>query len=43
MIADNEQTVDIVCEGDIEEIDRMRRELELVEKGMVLVKGILEQ
>jgi hypothetical protein len=35
--------VDVVCEGDIEEIERMRRELGLVEKGMVLVKGLLEK
>lgn len=41
--SDDEQTVDIVCEGDIEEIERMRKELGLVEKGMVLVKGILEK
>ena len=30
-------------EGDKEEIERMRRDLNLVEKGKVYVKGILEQ
>lgn len=41
--ADDDQTTDIVVEGDEEEIDRMRRELGLVEKGMEYVKGILER
>lgn len=40
--ADDDMTTDIIVEGDIEEITRMARELELVEKGMVRVKGILE-
>ncbi|KAG1668810.1 hypothetical protein FOA52_004904 [Chlamydomonas sp. UWO 241] len=39
---DDEQTTDITVEGDIEEILRMAKELDLVEKGMVRVKGILE-
>eukprot|EP01023_Acetabularia_acetabulum_P004449 TRINITY_DN1185_c0_g1_i1.p1 TRINITY_DN1185_c0_g1~~TRINITY_DN1185_c0_g1_i1.p1 ORF type:complete len:293 (-),score=38.94 TRINITY_DN1185_c0_g1_i1:121-999(-) len=41
--ADDENTTDIVIEGDQEEIDRFRRELELMEKGKVYVKGVLEQ
>uniref|UniRef100_A0A7S0S0U4 Uncharacterized protein n=1 Tax=Chlamydomonas leiostraca TaxID=1034604 RepID=A0A7S0S0U4_9CHLO len=40
--ADDEQTTDITIEADIEEIDRFRKELGLVEKGMVYVKGLLE-
>lgn len=40
--ADDEQTTDITLEGDIEEINRFCRELNLVEKGMVRVKGLLE-
>jgi hypothetical protein len=40
--SDDEQTTDITFEGDIEEILRLARELDLVEKGMVRVKGILE-
>jgi hypothetical protein len=41
--ADDDATTDIVVEGDDEEIERFRRELDLCEKGMVRVKGILEQ
>lgn len=41
--ADDERTTDIIVQGDEEEIDRMRRELDLNEKGMVKVKGILEE
>jgi len=36
-------TTDVILEGDPEEIERFRRDLNLVEKGMVYVKGILEQ
>jgi hypothetical protein len=39
---DTEQTTDIIIEGDDEEIDRFRTELNLVEKGKIRVKGILE-
>lgn len=41
--ADDEATTDIIVEGDREEITRMSKELDLVEKGMVRVKGFLEQ
>ena len=41
--SDNDETTDIVVEGDDEEIDRFRKELGLVEKGMEYVKGILEK
>jgi hypothetical protein len=41
--SDDDATTDIVVEGDQEEIARMARELGLVEKGMVYVKGLLEQ
>jgi hypothetical protein len=41
--ADDDMTTDIIVEGDVEEIERMRRDLNLVEKGKVYVKGILEQ
>ncbi|KAI3424720.1 hypothetical protein D9Q98_008109 [Chlorella vulgaris] len=40
--SDDEMTTDIVVEGDDEEIERFWKELGLVEKGKVLVKGILE-
>ena len=42
VIADNEETTDIIIEGDIEEITRLSKELDLVEKGMIRVKGLLE-
>jgi hypothetical protein len=41
--ADDDMTTDILVEGDVEEIERMRRELNLIEKGMVYVKGVLEK
>lgn len=41
--ADDEQTTDVIVEGDIEEIERMVGELGFVEKGKVRVKGLLEQ
>ncbi|GAX84715.1 hypothetical protein CEUSTIGMA_g12137.t1 [Chlamydomonas eustigma] len=41
--SDDNQTIDILIEGDIEEITRFSKELQLMEKGMVYVKGILEQ
>ena len=40
--ADDDSTTDIVVEGDTEEVTRMSKELQLVEKGKVYVKGILE-
>lgn len=41
--SDDEMTTDILVEGDKEEIERMRDELGLWEKGKVYVKGILEK
>ena len=35
-------TVDLLLQGDEEEITRMTKELQLREKGMVYVPGILE-
>jgi acylphosphatase len=40
--ADDETTIDIVVQGDEEEITRMTKELQLREKGMVYVPGLLE-
>ena len=40
--ADDEATTDIIVQGDEEEIERIRRELQLFEKDMVYVPGILE-
>ena len=41
--SDDEMTTDILVEGDKEEIERMRDELELWEKGKVYVKGLLQK
>jgi len=41
--ADDEQTTDIIVEGDKEEIERMTKELQLMEKGKIYVKGLLEK
>ena len=40
---DDELSASVVVQGDDEEIDRFQRALDLREKGMVYVKGILEQ
>ena len=39
----DELTSDIVVQGDDEEIERFQKTLDLREKGMVFVKGILEK
>ncbi|MEW5306986.1 MAG: hypothetical protein WDW36_009409 [Sanguina aurantia] len=41
--ADTNLTTDIIVEGDKEEIERMRKELNYMEKGKIYVKGILEK
>uniref|UniRef100_A0A061S4Z6 Uncharacterized protein n=1 Tax=Tetraselmis sp. GSL018 TaxID=582737 RepID=A0A061S4Z6_9CHLO len=41
--SDDEKQTDIIFQGDPEELDRMSKELGLMEKGKVYVKGILEQ
>lgn len=44
MIAsDDDKTIDVVVQGDEEEITRMTNALELKEKGMVYVPGVLEK
>uniref|UniRef100_A0A7S1CVW9 Uncharacterized protein n=1 Tax=Picochlorum oklahomense TaxID=249345 RepID=A0A7S1CVW9_9CHLO len=40
--SDDDKTTDITVQGDEEEIERFRKELDLYEKGMEYVKGILE-
>lgn len=42
VVADDESTADVVVQGDDAEVERMRKELALMEKGMIYVKGILE-
>lgn len=43
VIADDESCTDVVVQGDDGQIDEFRKELKLMEKGMVYVKGILER
>lgn len=43
VLADDESSTDVIIQGDDEQIDRLRRELGLMEKGMVYVKGLLER
>ena len=40
--SDDDSVTDIVVEGDQEEVERLRKELDLMEKGKVYVKGLLE-
>ncbi len=40
--SDDEQTSDVIIEGDANEIERCARELQMVEKGKIYVKGLLE-
>jgi hypothetical protein len=42
VVDDDEKSTDVIIQGDDEQIDRLRRELDLREKGMVYVKGLLE-
>lgn len=43
IMSDDERSTDVVMQGDDEQIDSLRKELGLMEKGMVYVKGILEK
>lgn len=40
--ADDDATTDITVEGGDEEVERLAKELDLVEKGKIKVKGLLE-
>lgn len=42
VISDDEKTADVIVQGDDEELERLRRELGLMEKGMEYVKGVFE-
>ena len=39
---DDEMTADVIIQGDEEEVIRFQKTLDMREKGMVYVKGILE-
>ena len=39
--ADDDKTTDVVIQGDTEEVERFWKTLDLKEKGMVFVEGII--
>jgi len=41
--SDDAALIDLIVEGDKEELERMERELRLMQKGKVYVKGLFEQ
>lgn len=43
MVADDGTLSEIVVQGDDQQVDEMRRELQLTEKGMIYVKGIFNR
>lgn len=43
MVADDGTLSEITVQGDDQQVDQMRRELQLNEKGMIYVKGIFER
>ncbi|KAM3343166.1 protein COFACTOR ASSEMBLY OF COMPLEX C SUBUNIT B CCB1, chloroplastic [Capsicum galapagoense] len=43
MVANDGSLSEIVVQGDDQEVEKMRKELQLSEKGMVYVKGLLER
>lgn len=43
IVGENGALSDIVVQGDDQQVEQMRKELQLNEKGMVYVKGILER
>ena len=43
MVADDGTLSEIIVQGDDQQVEQMRKELQLSEKGMVYVKGVLER
>lgn len=43
MVADDGTLTEVIVQGDDQEVERFRKELQLNEKGMVYVKGIFER
>lgn len=43
MVAEDGTLSEIVVQGDDQQVEQMRKELQLSEKGMVYVKGIFER
>ena len=43
MVVDDGEQSEIIVQGDDQQVEQMRKELQLSEKGMVYVKGIFER
>lgn len=43
MVVDDEKVSEIIVQGDDQQVEQMRKELQLSEKGMVYVKGLFER
>lgn len=43
IVAEGGKLAEIIVQGDDQQVELMRKELQLSEKGMVYVKGIFEQ
>lgn len=43
LVADDGTLTEIIVQGDDQQVEQMRKELQLSEKGMVYVKGIFER
>ena len=43
MVGEDGNLSEIIVQGDDQQVERMRKELQLSEKGMVYVKGIFER
>ncbi|KAG0487485.1 hypothetical protein HPP92_009580 [Vanilla planifolia] len=43
LVGDDGNLSEIIVKGDDEQVEQMRKELQLSEKGMVYVKGIFEK
>ena len=43
MVAEDGNLMEILVRGDDQQVEQMRKELKLSEKGMVYVKGIFER
>lgn len=43
LVGDDGKLSEIIVRGDDQQVEQMRKELQLSEKGMVYVKGLFEQ
>lgn len=43
MVGDDGRLSEIIVQGDDQQVEQMRKEMQLSEKGMVYVKGIFER